>query len=148
MEILLGILYILLSLAIIGYVIFALWKKKKLPTIAQVRSHYIAKFIPETWAIPLVALVLLYLMPKAIEWIDPANHVVQSEIYQFLPMAFGATIMINGFAFLGVRINFKSAYKWYEQLFDAQDSPYLPWVFFASFLVYLLLPLTILAVLI
>jgi hypothetical protein len=147
MDKILGILYISLAAAILYYVVFS--KRQYIASaIKKVRSSYVGKFVPELWAIPLVSVILLYLMPPLMEWIDPTNHVVESEIYQFLPIACGAVIVINGFAFLGIRLNFKSAYLWYEKQFDSNDSPYLPYIFFGAFILYTLLPAIILAALI
>lgn len=94
------------------------------PMIKAVKKLFI--LWTELWSIP-VALLIWFKSDVILRWADPTAGTYDAGILQCLLFGVIALLLGNGIAFLGIKFNFPSLFKFYENEAGENFNQLEPW---------------------
>ncbi len=77
------------------------------------KTKHMAMLWPELWSLP-AALVLWFVSPHVIYFIDPMAATFDTGVLQIFIYAIVGLMLFNGVVFAGIKFNFPALFNWYK----------------------------------
>jgi hypothetical protein len=80
----------------------------------------------ELWSIP-AALLIFFLSPTFLRWIDPTAGSYDAGIFQIVIFAIICLLMFNGFAWMGIKQVFPEVFSYFQTSFKNEFNKLTEW---------------------